>query len=289
MNHFQKVFLFYPIKLLSLLPLQALYFIFYPCYFLLFYIFRYRRKITNQNLSNAFPNKSKKEISTIEKKYYKYLTKLFSEFVKGISISEKELRKRVVLHDRDVLQNIYNNHGAAIVLLGHYGNWELIALASELIAPHHFNIIYKPLTSQFSNHLMQKIRTRFGADVTPMEFTYTAIKNLQNEKVLFTLVNDQSPSNIKNVHWINFLNQQTAFMSGALTITKRLNIPVCFLEIKSYKSGFYELYPKVIIEDNTHHSTEGVIKIYAQLLEDNIRQKPELWLWSHRRWKHKAQ
>ncbi|MCO6495609.1 MAG: lysophospholipid acyltransferase family protein [Bacteroidetes bacterium] len=289
MNKIQKLFFYYPIKILSLLPLQALYFITYPFYWLLFYCLKYRRKVTRQNLLNSFPNKSKNEIKEIEKKYYKHLSRLFAEFIKGISIGENELKRRVILHNREVLQNIYNNHGASIVLLGHYGNWELIAQAAELIAPHHFCIVYKPLHNYFFNDLIYKSRTKFGAETIPMEATYDKIKNSQKEKVLFTLVADQSPSNLKNVRWINFLNQKTAFMSGAELLHKRLDIPICYLSVKSSKSGYYDLYPKVIIESKLNNSNIDIIALYAEMLQNDIEEKPELWLWSHKRWKHKHQ
>lgn len=287
MNILQKVFLYYPLKTLSLLPLQALYFLTYPVYILIYYILRYRRVVTKQNLTNAFPHKSQFEIQQLEKKYYRYLSRLLAELIKGLTISESELRKRVILHDREVLQGIYDKYGASMVLLGHYGNWELIALAAELVAPHHFCIVYKPIHNSFVNQLMNKTRKRFGADTLPMEFTYSTIKNSQSDKTLFTLVADQSPSNLKSAQWVKFLNQDTAFMSGADLLNKRLNIPVCYLHVKSSKSGFYELYPKVIIESNNSDQGSNLIKQYAELLEADITQKPEMWLWSHKRWKHK--
>jgi len=282
----QRILFFYPLKLLSLLPLQALYFICYPVYFLLYYVFKYRRKVTAQNLRNSFPDKNTKELKEIEKRYYKHLSRLLAEIIKGISISEKEIRKRVVIHDRHVLEEVYNKHGAALMLLGHFGNWEMIALSAELIAPHHFCIVYKPLSNSFFNALINETRERFGAETSPMEFTHVRIKNLQSEKVLFTLVADQNPSNTKNAQWVDFLNQDTAFLSGPKILSKRYNLPVLYLDVKSSKSGYYEIYPKVILEDTSTQNEVDILQTYAKMLEETIRNKPEFWLWSHRRWKH---
>lgn len=287
MKKSHRILFFYPLKLLSLLPLQALYVICYPVYLLLFSIFKYRRKVTLQNLRNSFPEKSLAELHVIEKRYYKHLSRLLAEIIKGISISEKEIRKRVVIHDRHVLEEVYNKHGAALMLLGHFGNWEMIALSAELIAPHHFCIVYKPLSNSFFNALINETRERFGAETSPMELTHVKIKNLHSDKVLFTLVADQNPSNIKNAQWVNFLNQETAFLTGPKILSKRYDLPVLYLDVKSSKSGYYEIYPKVILEVSDSKNEVDILQEYAKMLEDTIRNKPEFWLWSHRRWKHK--
>lgn len=287
MNLLQRFFIFYPLYILSLLPLQALYFFTAPLYFFLYYFPGYRKKISLQNLQTAFPEKTTKEIQHIQKENYKYICKLIAENIKSISISPKELTQRITLHNRALLEHYHKQGGSVLMLLGHQGNWEMIAQAASLVAPHTFIIVYKPLSSSFFDALLKRNRERFGALTCPMNQTPQMIQKSKSDKYMFTLVADQSPSNPNKSIWTSFLNQETAFLSGPEMLSKRYKLPVLFLDIKSYKSGYYDLYPKVILDNINDTTYPNVTSGYAKSLEKGIKNQAETWLWTHRRWKHK--
>jgi KDO2-lipid IV(A) lauroyltransferase len=273
--------------LLSLLPLNFLYLLLKPIYWLLFYIIKYRRNVVKQNLTNSFPEKSIHEIETLEKKYYQYLVKLIAETIKCISISKKEVIRRVKLKNPELFKELYIKHNALIVLLGHVGNWELIALSSVFMTKHDFYIVYKHIKNPFFNQKMKEIRERFGAKLISMEETYVNLKDLQNEKAVFTLVSDQNPSNIKNAKWVTFLNQETVFLSGPEILYKKLQLPILYLDIYCTNSGYYDIELKVLVDEFRRDQDVSITQIYASALEQTIKRQPELWLWSHKRWKHK--
>ena len=85
------------------------------------------------------------------------------------------------------------------------------------------------------------------------------------------------------MHWTSFLNQDTAFLVGADRMAKKCNQQLIYPHVTQQKKGYYEIEFKVIDMD----SEVEPIEIYANLLEKNIEEQPELWLWSHRRWKRK--
>jgi len=287
LNPFQRIFLFVPLYLLSLLPLQALYFLVSPLFFLLYYFPGYRKKISLHNLTTAFPNKTPKEIQQLQKENYRYICKLIAENIKSISITEKELRKRVQLKNKEVLEKQHHKGKPALVLLGHHGNWELIAQASCLVAPNPFIIVYKPLSNPFFDALLKRNRERFGAITCPMQETPDLIKSKSQQSALFTLVADQNPANPKKAIWTDFFMQDTAFLAGPELLAKRYNLTVLYLDVKCTKSGYYELYPKVLLEDNSASFVDTLTKQYAQHLEESIKTQTTTWLWTHRRWKHK--
>jgi KDO2-lipid IV(A) lauroyltransferase len=271
----------------SLLPLSVLYIAAYPFYLILNYVLKYRYKIISDNLLNAFPEKSKSELNTITKAYYRYLTMLFCEVIKGVSISKNQLQKRVNLVNPEMLAHYNEQKKPVIVLLGHHGNWEMIALASTLVAPQPFFIVYKPLKSKLANQIFKKIRQRQGATLVPMNDTYDALIQNKHNAAVFTLVADQNPSNIKNAFWVPFLNQNTVFLSGPEILAKKLKYPILYLSVNCYKSGYYNIETKVILEENTPFDSGDITRKYAALLEEDIINKPHFWLWSHKRWKHK--
>ena len=271
----------------SLLPLSVLYIAAYPFYLILNYVLKYRYKIISDNLQNAFPEKSKSELNSIIKAYYRYLTILFCEVIKGVSISKNQLQKRVNLVNPEMLAHYNEQKKPVIVLLGHHGNWEMIALASTLVAPQPFFIVYKPLKSKLANQIFKKIRQRQGATLVPMNDTYDALIQNKHNAAVFTLVADQNPSNIKNAFWVPFLNQNTVFLSGPEILARKLKYPILYLSVNCYKSGYYNIETKVILEENTPFDSGDITRKYAALLEEDIINQPHFWLWSHKRWKHK--
>ena len=103
---------------------------------------------------------------------------------------------------------------------------------------------------------------------------------------IFIMASDQSPSNIKKAIWVKFLGRDTAFLQGPEVYAKKHDLPVVFVDIQRVKRGYYELEMKLITENPLELPEGEITQRYASMLEEAIRNKPENWLWSHRRWKH---
>jgi KDO2-lipid IV(A) lauroyltransferase len=99
--------------------------------------------------------------------------------------------------------------------------------------------------------------------------------------------NDQSPGKVENSHWVRFLNQDTAVLFGTEKYAKEMNYPVLFGTIKKVKRGYYTFRFQTVAE-NPKESPHGFItEQTTRLLEKEIIDAPQYWLWTHRRWKHK--
>ena len=109
--------------LVSLLPLWALYRIADGIYFLVYYVFRYRKDIVMHNLDQAFPGKTAQEKKAIAKQFYHNLIDTFIETIKMISASPRMLDRRM-LGNWEVI-NQFRDSGRSVQLhLGHNFNWE---------------------------------------------------------------------------------------------------------------------------------------------------------------------
>lgn len=275
---------------LSKLPFFILYkisdFIYYPLY----YIFKYRRDVVRENLTNSFPEKTIKEIISIEKKYYLHMTDLLVEGVKNFTISKKDLSKRFIIKNPELV-NRYNDKGKSTILNGsHYNNWEYLILAMPLYF-HGLPLgVGKPLSNKGFGAFLENSRTRFGSEMIPTNNIKKFNQYLTDGKVLnFGLLNDQSPGNPKKSYWINFLNQKTPIIFGPEIIAKRNDLPVFYMSTKKVKRGFYEMTLKIISENPKNEGYGDIIFKGAQMLKEDIFDHPENWLWSHKRWKHKAE
>lgn len=277
------------LNLLSLFPLFILYRLADAFYLLIFYVFGYRRKVVKENLHNAFPEKSNIEIKAIEKRFYKFLASLFIEVIKMKSISKKELQKRVVFKNVDLVEAYLKNNESVIFCSAHFGNYEWVCMAIGLAFSGEHYPIYKPLSSETFDHWFLEMRSRFGNHMVSMRQTLRAIQASKNEATMFTFGSDQAPSREDSTYWTTFLNQESSIQLGVEKIAKKTNRPVFYLKINTLKRGYYEVDCVPICLNPTETAEFEITEMHTRFLEDMISEAPAYWLWSHRRWKYKRE
>ncbi len=274
----------YPV---SWLPFPLLYLISDAMYIILFFIIRYRRTVVQANLKNSFPEKNKKEIAVIEKKFYRNLCDITLESLKMISISRGELLRRNSFDDLSFLEQYKAKHKSVIAVLGHFANWEWCGFSLSAIHPIKVVTIYKPLSNQYFDRFLFRIRSRFGIILVKMEEVYRVLVRL-DEPIISLFIADQTPPNTRGTYWTRFLSQDTPVFLGIEKVAIKLNSPIVIFYPLRVKRGYYKIYHQVLLENPEEHSQNNEItELHVKFLEGLIKQYPELWLWSHRRWKHK--
>lgn len=274
--------------LVTLLPLRVLYVLSDIFYVIIYHVARYRRKIVAANLKNSFPEKSDTERRLIERRFYRYLTDLLAETLKVTHMSPEEIVRRLTIRDTTLIDRFYNERRDVVVVLGHYNNWEWLSSLS-IQTRYRIVTIYKPLKNEYFDNFMLRLRTKYGMHVSPMEHVFRDIIDLRNKNVrtATAFVADQTPPRDNNPYWARFLNQDTCFYRGPEKIAVKFDMPVFFAWITRKKRGYYELDLKLITEHPEDETPDFITSRHAAMLEEMIREKPEYWLWSHRRWKHK--
>lgn len=279
--------LFYLIlKPVSYLPLGVLYAISSVMAFLTYHLVRYRRKVVRTNLVSAFPEKSNAEISTIEKEFYKHFCDFIIESIKAISISDKQLSKRTYIKNPELIDHYYKTGKSILVTCGHYNNWEFYALHLPKLVKYKTYSVYQPLKNSFYDNILLTSRTRNGMSLIKTKDVLPFFAEKNGEQRMVIMVNDQSPSNIKTAHWNTFLNQPTGWNIGPEKLARKYDYVVLFGYSKRVKRGVYEVEFSVITDHPMAVPDGKITNTYSQLLENLILEKPEFWLWSHKRWKH---
>ena len=277
-------------KLMSLLPMGVLHFFSDLIYFPLYYVARYRRKVVRTNLTNAFPEKSEKEITQIEKKFYSAFCDYIVENLKLMDMNPEKAKKYLRFENTEEVERVMNENGKSCVLyIGHFFNWEFITSISLWFKNPdiHFGTIYHPLANKAMDRLFIELREQYGAEAISMAQTLRRIMQLQKEgnPFLIGFIADQVPYWEAIGHWLEFFHQETPVFTGAEKIARRINGCVFYLAIHREKRGRYVATFHKIAEDASNTEEFELTNRYYQLLEENIRQSPELWLWTHRRWK----
>lgn len=276
------------IYLLSLLPFRVLYALSDLGYVLLYHIIGYRKAVVFKNLRNAFPEKSEDERRQIARRFYRFLPDLLVEAIKMRSISADQVEKRMMMYQTEELERHFRAGKGVIAVTAHYGNWELGIHRISLFTEHPALIIYKPLNNKSFDTVYNGIRSRFGAIMVPMKLTLRKIIAYRHQPHISVFVADQTPGRSDSHYFINFLNQKTPVYTGVEKIARATGFPVVFCHIDRVKRGHYCCKFTTLVEEPATVPVHGITDIHNKFTEDIIRRKPELWLWSHRRWKTKA-
>ena len=279
----------YPILwLISLLPFRLLYTLSDVICFIVYRIIGYRKSTVKGNIKLVFPEKSEAEVNAITKKFYTHLCDLFLEMIKTLSISRTQLNKRFVLKDPEQIKTLEQSEGSSILMFGHYASYEWsIMLQSHIDIPG--LVLYKPIANIYFDKLVRRIRSKYNTELISSRKSIGRIKALhrKKEKRMIAFLSDQSPKLRVNNVWLDFMGINVPCFIGAEAIAKKYNYPIGFLKIDKVKRGHYEAEIVSLSENPMEESEFSITQKFNRLLEEQIKAKPEYYLWTHKRWKHK--
>jgi KDO2-lipid IV(A) lauroyltransferase len=282
-------YLFYGINwIITLLPLPVLYvFSDFLC-LVLYYVVSYRRNVVATNLKNSFPEKTDKELKIIEKKFYRHLSDILIETFKSTHMTRANQKKRFTYNNLEIIDKLREEKRDIIAIMGHYNNWEWPTLLPYYLK-YKTIIIYKPLQNKYFNRFINNHRSEHGIVLTPTSQVIREIINYRNNDIntVSVFISDQIPSKGDIKYWTTFLNQDTAVFTGAGKIASKYDMAIVFFHVQKVKRGYYNLNMELLFDHTAGLSEEVITEKHVRRLEEIIKEKPEYWIWSHRRWKHK--
>lgn len=276
--------------LISILPFWMLYGLSDFLYLVGYKILGYRKQVVLTNLRSAFPEKSEKEIQVLTRKFYHYLFDLVLESFKTLTISPKGMLRHCYINPdaKKLFIDLAKQKKNIIIMMGHQGNWEWGGNTFNLQTLHQLYVIYHPLSNPKYNKLITSMRTRFRTKLIAMKDTVRVMLNNRDVLSATAFLSDQAPPP-ENALWINFLNQDTPVFMGAEKIAKKLDSIVIYLHIERMKRGCYQMHAEILSANPKETENGFITREFNRILEEKIREQPETWLWSHRRWKHKRE
>lgn len=271
---------------LSILPLWLLYRISDVLFLFIYHIAGYRRKTVLANLKQAFPEKDQREVRRLARKYYLNLTDMIVETFKLLTMRKEALQRRFIC-DLSILHDLHRQGKSCQLHLGHNFNWEWAHLSCMQGVGFSFLLVYMPITNKPVDRLFRHFREKFGSTLIPANDMRNSMEPWLEKQYLIALVADQNPGNPRRCFWFPFLNKMTAFYKGPELAARRYDIPVVFGDIRKVKRGYYKAQLTLAFEKPLEVPEGEVTRAFVEFLEKNIREQPEVWVWSHRRWKHK--
>lgn len=274
------------IRLLSGLSDKTLYKISTLLKYVLLRVFKYRLDVVKSNLERSFPNKTKPEVQHLIVQYYQNLSEILIESLASYDWPNDRFEPHFKFKNLDILHGILNIHPQVIGVTAHTGNFELGAVLTqkELGVPCY--AVYRPLANPYIEKFLLERRTKQGLTIRPNKQLNELIERMTGRSILF-LVADQNPASIAKAFWVDFLNQDTAFVHGPAVLAKTHTMPILYFDTVRMRQGYYECSISLLIEDPAKYSELDITRAYAKKLEDGILKYPDDWLWSHKRWKWK--
>lgn len=280
-----QILYFLVLKPVSLLPFWLLYRISDFLYLVLYKLIGYRTKVVRRNIKLSFPEKDKFERQKIEKAFYGHFFDLVVEGVKLFSLNPQSLLRKYRIGNPEVFDPYILSNQRVIITSGHYGNWELASQTLTLTVGLQAIGIYSPLNNKFLDHKLRTSREKFGMELLSRHDVATRLAQPVERPEGVMFATDQAPSNVHKAYWTMFLNQETPVFFGAELYATRYNSPVLYTRYHRLGRGRYEVtfHP---ISDHPDKLPYGVLtELHTRLLEKDINEHPEIWLWTHRRWK----
>ncbi|MDE2448127.1 MAG: lysophospholipid acyltransferase family protein [Gammaproteobacteria bacterium] len=275
------------VRLLSRVPFAALYLLADLLGWLAFRVFPHREEVVRTNLSQCFPELDEAGMRDVRRRYYAGFAEVLVEVIKSATIAPEEIRRRVRIVGMEGPKALLAQGQSVLLAAAHQCNWEwmLLALSLELGFP--LDAAYKPLVDNWAEREMKKVRSRFGSRLIPAKELLADI--IKRGKVVraVAMVADQEPTTSEHKHWTRFLNRDTAFYMGPEEIARVTRFPVFFLGMKRTARGFYELSFVPLSSPGESLKSGDLTERYVRLVEQQIRDAPPDWPWSHKRWKLK--
>ena len=260
-------------------------------YVLLYYVIRYRRSVVALNLGNSFPEKDERERAAIGRRFYHTLAEIFVDTLDLAHLTPRKWHRALKVKGlEEHLQRVEGRDW--IALTAHFGCWEYCSFWG-LYAPSQIVVaVYHPLRNRIMEALYQRLRNGDYATTVSMKeslrfYLRNREKGIRGRNLVMGLIADQNPPRRPDSHWFRFLNQDTIFFDGGEKLALRCHLPVYFVKMDRVARGCYEMSFEPIYDGEEPVGEHEITERYVRMLESEIRRRPELWVWSHKRWKHK--
>lgn len=279
----------YPlIYIISILPFRVLYFLSDLVYILVYRIIGYRKKIVRENMAIALPHITKAEQKDIEKKFYRHFCDSFFEMIKTMTISEKELKRRFSFDNIELVNEVEAKGKSIVLICAHYGSYEWLLIMNKFLTTHKGFGVYKTLRNKYFDKLVRKIRGKFDAELIDTKHTIALMRENQKKGILgyYGFISDQSPKIDRATYWTKFFGKEVPVHVGGELLAKKFDMNIMFVKGAKIKRGYYRAAFIPFNQTPKEVPNFEITEQFLRLLEQQIIEAPEYYLWTHKRFKH---
>lgn len=265
-------------------------------------LLRYRTDVVLINISRSFPEMKYKELKQVYRDFYRHFGEIFAETIWFAAATYKRLFKSgiVTVTNPEEINEMFLSTPSMTVLSTHCGNWELMggflgyrtsSGVKVAIEEEQIQVVYKKLSNPVSDEVFRRNRVAAleivgtSCEIESSNILRQTLKQ-KDERKVYIYPTDQAPYRKAGKHPIGeFMSQPTNVMLGSVGVACKLSHSVMYMKMKRVERGRYEMTLIPICRDASQLTPEELMRKYYDLLEEEIRETPANWLWTHKRWK----
>ncbi|MCF6245627.1 MAG: lysophospholipid acyltransferase family protein [Sulfurovum sp.] len=285
---FIKLFLYFS----KILPKSLMYSFIKNLTMLVYHLDKKRSRLTKDNLSKAYPEKSREEIKTLSKEVYVELSKTICEILL-MAVDRFDIDDAIVNleESKEKLNDLVAHSPSGIVVLtAHFSNWEL---AAHVLAKHGLPMLAvgrKGNNTYIDEKITLPFRAKYGNEpVSKKQAMLAMAKRLKKAQAVGLLL-DQKSGHLGSAK-VDFFAMPAETTLSVASLKLKLNPMIVPIFIARQEDGKY----KMIIEKPIEYSAEelkekeekltAMTQKYTLAIENVIRQYPTQWFWMHNRWR----
>ena len=241
------------------------------------------KKLIHSNLKKAFPDISLDHLNGITKMMWNNYGRVFAEYMFIKKFREDRSNKNIIIEGQEILEDIKKKNKSVVFISGHLSNFELMAMHIEKSGIK-LSAIYRPLNNIFLNKIMERIRKKYICKYQIKKGIGGMKKLMQLKKLNYStalMIDQRVSQGIRS----DFFNQKALTTTIPAQLVKKFKIPIVPIFIERINNINFKIVIKNPITFDNEETTKTITDKLNLVLEKMISYKPELWIWSHNRWK----
>ncbi len=252
-----------------------------------YHLLKKRREMALANLRAAYGNeKSEEEIRRIAKASFQNLIRVATEFVRIPRLTREAESFWKCVNQAETLSQYKAGRGI-VVILAHYGNWELMGISGARLVGRPICAIARPIKNPFVYSFIRNLRRKGGVEsIDKAGAVRSTIQALKKGEAVGMLIDQHER---QGAVWVDFFGRKASTTTLPAVLALKFGVPVVFSYVMRNADGTYQhCFEKpfeTIRTGNDHEDLQANTQQYVRKIEEVIRKKPEDWLWMHRRWR----
>ena len=241
------------------------------------------KKLIHSNLKKAFPDISLDHLNRITKMMWNNYGRVFAEYMFIKKFREDMSNKNIIIEGQEILEDIKKKNKSVVFISGHLSNFELMAMHIEKSGIK-LSAIYRPLNNIFLNKIMERIRKKYICKYQIKKGIGGMKKLIHLKKLNYStalMIDQRVSQGIRS----DFFNQKALTTTIPAQLVKKFKIPIVPIFIERINNINFKIVIKNPITFDNEETTKTITDKLNLVLEKMISHKPELWIWSHNRWK----
>jgi len=237
------------------------------------------------NLRNAFPEKSAAEINKILADMWENLGRVFGEYPHLGDMQLYGPGSRTEVIDVEYFDRLRDDGKPGIFFSAHIGNWEILSLgATQRNLP--LARIYRAPNNPLVDRLIRWTRRTITGELVPKgdKGARRVIAAMQKGRHLAMLVDQKLNNGIA----VPFFGRPAMTAPALAQLALKFDCPVVPARVVRLKGAHFQLivYPplEIVKTGDRHEDAFALMTQVNAIIEGWIRERPEQWLWLHRRW-----